>query len=128
MKKLFIIVWMVSVIGILTACGNENSDLQNENSQSISIPQAEEDNTSQKETEKTGEDISDGETERMEKPLILSLQETRNARYEGINDFEKLLLISEFNNVIVTKYMADVLFNDNFKPERDWQIILTTLL
>ena len=33
-------------------------------------------------------------------------------------------VFSEFNNVIVTKYMADVLFNDNFKPERYWQIIL----
>lgn len=35
----------------------------------------------------------------VEKPQILSLQETRNAEYEGIGDYEKLLLISEFNYV-----------------------------
>ena len=30
----------------------------------------------------------------------------------------------EFSNVAVTKYMADVLFNENYQPHKSWQIIL----
>lgn len=31
---------------------------------------------------------------------------------------------TEFSNVAVTKYMADVLFNENYQPHKSWQIIL----
>ena len=31
---------------------------------------------------------------------------------------------SEFSNVAVTKYMADVLFDEDYKPQKPWQIII----
>ena len=34
-----------------------------------------------------------------ERPQILSLQETRKAKYEGVGDYEKLLILNEFNYV-----------------------------
>jgi hypothetical protein len=31
---------------------------------------------------------------------------------------------TEFSNVAVTKYMADILFDETFKPQKNWQIII----
>ena len=31
---------------------------------------------------------------------------------------------TEFSNVVVSKYMADVLFNENYQPQKNWHIIL----
>ncbi|MBQ8527497.1 MAG: hypothetical protein IJ429_03400 [Lachnospiraceae bacterium] len=98
MKKFFLIIWMICFIGVCAACGKESA-------QPTSVPETAEDNTSERETveiddkEELQEDTSSENEEVVQLPQILSLQESRNARYEGINDFEKLLLISEFNNV-----------------------------
>ena len=94
MKKLLLMIWITCFISICTACGNENQSATN-------IPEHIEENSPETEPEEMSEekDTSKKSEEVVALPQILSLQETRNARYEGINDFEKLLLISEFNNV-----------------------------
>ena len=108
MKKISLMTLIICMMMALTACGDKTSvtekeeDLRdNEVTESIAEIAPEE----EAEEKPQSQDLKEPETEEepsvvIEKPQILSLQETRNARYEGINDFEKLLVISESNNVM----------------------------
>ena len=84
---------------------------ENENSQTT-ISETVEGNTSEKETEviidkeeiqeeTSSESIEmvEEQSQVVERPQILSLQEMRKGKYEGIGDYEKLLMISEFNYI-----------------------------
>lgn len=101
MKKISLITLIICMMMALSACNNKteegirDKEVTESVTDSVSEQETEEKPHSQdlKEPEKEEEQSRETETQ------ILSLQETRNARYEGINDFEKLLLVSEFNNV-----------------------------
>ena len=109
MKKIFLAIIMICLMGSLTACGDKKPTMKTEeNTKEISSIETEVDNTSEKEAEEKTETEETKETEtteekepqeKQELPEVLSLIETRNARYEGINDYERMLLISKFNNV-----------------------------
>lgn len=109
MKKIFLAIIMICLMGSLTACGDKKPTMKTEeNTKEISSIETEVDNTSEKESEEKTETEETKETEtteekepqeKQELPEVLSLIETRNARYEGINDYERMLLISKFNNV-----------------------------
>lgn len=75
MKKTSLVMLFLCMIIALTACGGKTKVTEKEEEQSVVV----------------------------EKPQILSLQESRTTRYEGVGDFEKLLLVSEFNNVTFWK-------------------------
>lgn len=109
MKKLCLITLLMCFIATCTACGNKDA-------KTTSVPEKVEDDTFEEKTEviqdkedSSSENNEDAQedtqteakapVETVEKPRVLSLQETRNAKYEGINDFEKFLLISKFNYV-----------------------------
>ena len=109
MKKLCLITLLMCFIATCTACGKKDA-------QTTSAPEKVEDDTFEEKTEViqdkedsssvSNEDAQEDTqneakdpVETVEKPQVLSLQETRNAKYEGINDFEKFLMISKFNYV-----------------------------
>ena len=109
MKKLCLITLLMCFIATCTACGKKDA-------QTTSVPEKVEDDTFEEKTEviqdkedsasESNEDAQEdtqneakAPVETVEKPQVLSLQETRNAKYEGINDFEKFLMISKFNYV-----------------------------
>ena len=109
MKKLCLITLLMCFIATCTACGKKDA-------QTTSVPEKVEDDTFEEKTEviqdkedsssESNEDAQEetqneakDPVETVEKPQVLSLQETRNAKYEGINDFEKFLMISKFNYV-----------------------------
>ena len=109
MKKLCLITLLMCFIATCTACGNKDA-------KTTSVPEKVEDDTFEEKTEviqdkedsasESNEDAQEdtqneakAPVETVEKPQVLSLQETRNAKYEGINDFEKFLMISKFNYV-----------------------------
>ena len=94
----------------LTACGQKAPEAEKEEySSETQVTES----ITESVAEKESEDISqmqepemveatqevDEQSVVVEKPQILSLQETRKARYEGINDFEKFLMINKFNYV-----------------------------
>lgn len=97
MKKLLLITMLMCSIGTLTACRGLMPEPQ-----TTDVSGNIENSVSEKETEDVQGGTS-GEVEEQvpaaEQPQILSLQETCKAEYEGINDYEKLLLISEYNYV-----------------------------
>lgn len=111
MKKVLLITLLVCLMGTFSACGSKKPELEKDNAQTASVPETVEDNVSEKEigentSSESEEDAKENnlgedkeQSPKVEKPQILSLQETRNARYEGINDFEQFLMISEFNYV-----------------------------
>ena len=109
MKKVWLAIIMICLMGSLAACGDKKPTMETEeNTKEISSIETEVDNTSEKESEEKTETEETKETEtteekepqeKQELPEVLSLIETRNARYEGINDYERMLLISKFNNV-----------------------------
>ena len=104
MKKLLLITLMMCLVGTFLACGREVPEVKTESTQSTSEKETENiQTTGEKESESsqtTGETVEDNEQSPVvEKPQILSLQETRNAKYEGVGAHEKMLLISEFSHV-----------------------------
>jgi len=113
MKKLCLITLLMCFIATCTACGNKESQIAS-TEKNAEENASEEESKEAQDTEKVQEDSSSesnedaqedtqneakAPVEAVEKPQVLSLQETRNAKYEGINDFEKFLMISKFNYV-----------------------------
>lgn len=90
MKKTSLVMLFLCMIIALTACGGKTK-----------VTEKEEEFREKEVTESIAESAPGEEVE--EKPQILSLQESRTTRYEGVGDFEKLLLVSEFNNVTFWK-------------------------
>ena len=94
----------------LAACGAKTPEAEQEkNTQEVQVMESITESVAEKEPEEisqpqepetmeTAEEANDRSVE-AEKPQILSLQETRKAEYEGINDFEKFLMINKFNYV-----------------------------
>lgn len=107
MKKISLMTLIICMMMALTACGDKTKVTEKEEdlrdkevTESIAEIAPEE----EAEEKPQSQDLKEPETEEeqsvvIEKPQILSLQETRSARYEGINEFEKLLVISESDNV-----------------------------
>ena len=83
MKKGMLVMLLICMLGTVSACGGKEP--VTEKDEITSQPQDPEEEKEQSQI--------------VEKPQILSLQETHNARYEGIGDFEKFLMISEFDYV-----------------------------
>ncbi|MBE5874530.1 MAG: hypothetical protein E7287_09035, partial [Lachnospiraceae bacterium] len=113
MKKVWLAIIMICLMGSLAACGDKKPTMETEkNTKEISTEV--DDSTSEKvseekteteeaketeeikETEETKETEEKEQQEKQELPQLLTLMETRNARYEGINDYERMLLISKF--------------------------------
>jgi len=103
MKKTSLVTLLICMLVTLAACGAKTPESEQENNtQEVQVMESITESVSEKEPEGTGvveepEEVSQAQT--VEKPQILSLQETRKAEYEGINDFEKFLMISKFNYV-----------------------------
>ena len=101
MKKISLVTLIICMMMALSAC----SDKTEEGIQDKEVTESVTDSAAEQETEEKPQspDAKNSQTEEQPREVelqILSLQESRNARYEGINDFEKLLVVSEFNNVI----------------------------
>ena len=101
MKKISLVTLIICMMVALSACGDKTEVTEKEVTESITDSVAGQETTEVPQSQDAEEAEADEEEQPsvVEKPQILSLQESRNARYEGINDFEKLLLISEFNIV-----------------------------
>jgi len=110
MKKTSLVTLLICMLVTLTACGakapeaeQEKNNQEAQETESIveSVAEKESEESSQPQETEGTEVVEEPEDSSVaaEKPQILSLQETRNARYEGINDFEKFLMINKFNYV-----------------------------
>ena len=110
MKKTSLVTLLICMLITLTACGQKapetekeeySSEAQVTESITESVAQKESEEISQRQEPEMVEATQevDEQSVVVEKPQILSLQETRKARYEGINDFEKFLMINKFNYV-----------------------------
>ena len=110
MKKTSLVTLLVCMLVALTACGQKAPEAEKEEytpqeqvSESIveSVAEKESEEISKRQEPETVEATQEVNEQSVvvEKPQILSLQETRKARYEGVNDFEKFLMISKFNYV-----------------------------
>ena len=113
MKKILLFVLFVSMVGALSACGNktpleEKEEYVREAEVTENITENITENVTDSVADSAADNITDDVVEQepeevkepsqaADKPQILSLQETRNARYEEINDSGKMLMISEFN-------------------------------
>ena len=91
MKKVLLIALLLSLMGTFVACQSKDGEFETENIQTTSVSENMENSASEKETEE--------QSPMVESPQILSLQETRIVEYEGIGNYDKLLLMSEYNYV-----------------------------
>ena len=109
-KKVLPVMLLICMMSLLMACGDKSAVTEKEEYvQETDAAENDAASVTEKEPEETAQsqehemtDVDEQTEEQapvVEKPQILSLQETRNARYEGIGDYEKLLLISEYNCV-----------------------------
>jgi len=107
MKKGMLVMLLICMLGTLSACGDkepvtEKDEIirETEATDNVTDSMAEKETSQPQDSEEaeTGEEVKE-QSQMVEKPQILSLQETRNTKYEGIGDYEKLLMISEFNYV-----------------------------
>lgn len=110
MKKTSLVTLLMCMLVILTACGDKTPGAGQEKNtheaqvmESIveSVTEKEPEEISQSQEPETMEAAEEANEQSVmaEKPQILSLQETRKAEYEGIDDFEKFLMINKFNYV-----------------------------
>ena len=107
MKKGMLVMLLICMLGTLSACGDkepvtEKDEIirETEATDNVTDSMAEKETSQPQDSEEaeTVEEVKE-QSQMVEKPQILSLQETHNARYEGIGDFEKFLMISEFDYV-----------------------------
>ena len=107
MKKISLVTLIICMMMALSACSDKTEEgIQDKEVTESVTDSAAEQETAEVEQSQEYEGIETDDEEQLsevEKLQILSLQESRNARYEGVNDFEKLLLVNEFNNVTFWK-------------------------
>lgn len=110
MKKVLPVILLICMVSSLMACGDKSAMTQEEKHvQEANVAENDAESVAEKESEEMlqsqGREMGDvdEQTEEqspvVEKTQILSLQETRKVQYEGVNDFEKFLMINEFNYV-----------------------------
>ncbi len=110
MKKVLPVILLICMVSSLMACGDKSAMTQEEKHvQEANVAENDAESVAEKESEEMlqsqeGEmgDVDEQTEEQspvVEKTQILSLQETRKVQYEGVNDFEKFLMINEFNYV-----------------------------
>lgn len=110
MKKVISAMLLICMIGMLTACGAKAPEAEKEEyTPQVQVAESIAESVDEKEPEEMPQEQepegieavekSEDASPIVEKPQILSLQETRKARYEGVNDFEKFLMINKFNYV-----------------------------